>query len=336
MKKILSFLTAVAMLTSMAVSAVAADREKGEPDVFVNDSRILFQDQNPIIVDDITLVPARGVFEAMDCDVTWNGENKTVYIESDTGVREIYLTIGSTTMRVITYKSLMNRETVEYELEVPAQVINDRTLIPLRAVSEAMNCEVEWDSEDFAVRITKGEPIYLEGYTPPSPTPVEELVKMSLSTEAETVKAGETFDVYIDVENIPEDMYLSAVVATFEYDKTKLEYVEGSGAFINNDGEPYGENGNIENTEYETGTKVVFINIIEELGLSKDGHAYKATFKKLADGPAEISLGNAFNSIIRYESYYQFSTYENDEQGIVDTVIDGDDLNLDRTPLVIE
>ena len=39
------------------------------------------------------------------------------------------------------------------ELDVPAQIINDRTLVPVRAVSESFNCKVGWDEATQTVAI---------------------------------------------------------------------------------------------------------------------------------------------------------------------------------------
>ena len=39
-------------------------------------------------------------------------------------------------------------------LDVPARLLNDRTLVPIRAVSEAMEAKVEWIQEDKTVVIT--------------------------------------------------------------------------------------------------------------------------------------------------------------------------------------
>ncbi|MBP1934838.1 hypothetical protein J2Z37_004858 [Ammoniphilus resinae] len=40
------------------------------------------------------------------------------------------------------------------ELEVPAKLVNGRTLVPLRFVSEALGCDVHWDASVSLVRIT--------------------------------------------------------------------------------------------------------------------------------------------------------------------------------------
>ena len=42
-----------------------------------------------------------------------------------------------------------------YELDVAADIINDRTMVPLRFAAEALGCEVEWDGDARTVVIEK-------------------------------------------------------------------------------------------------------------------------------------------------------------------------------------
>jgi len=39
------------------------------------------------------------------------------------------------------------------ELNEPAQLMNDKTMVPLRAVSESLDCTVQWDQETKTVII---------------------------------------------------------------------------------------------------------------------------------------------------------------------------------------
>lgn len=49
----------------------------------------------------------------------------------------------------------MNVNSDVVELDVPAQIIDDRTLVPARAISEALGCNVEWDGNTRTVYITE-------------------------------------------------------------------------------------------------------------------------------------------------------------------------------------
>ena len=103
-------------------------------------------DQPPIIIDGRTLVPLRAIFEALGATVDWDGNTQTVTATRDNKV--IKITIGDNKLYV------NNNVTV---LDVPAQIINDRTLVPVRAVSEAFGCNVDWDGETRTVHITSNK-----------------------------------------------------------------------------------------------------------------------------------------------------------------------------------
>lgn len=111
--------------------------------VKIDGKKVLF-DQQPIIEEGRTLVPLRAIFEALDASVDWKNDTQTVISEKD-GVR-ISLQIGSNKLYV---------DDVEKVLDVPAKLLNGRTLVPVRAISEAFGCNVDWDNDTWTVIITK-------------------------------------------------------------------------------------------------------------------------------------------------------------------------------------
>ena len=111
--------------------------------VKVNGSSIAF-DQPPVLENGRTLVPLRAIFEALGANVQWDGNTQTV-MATKNGVI-ISLQIGSTQMYV--------NENVK-TLDVPAKLINSRTLVPVRAISEAFGCTVDWDGNTQTVLITQ-------------------------------------------------------------------------------------------------------------------------------------------------------------------------------------
>lgn len=113
--------------------------------VFVDGVQISF-DQQPIIQDDRTLVPLRGVFEALGATVYWNNDTRSVTAYKDDTTVE--LAIGSSTMYV--------NGQPRY-LDVAGQIINDRTMVPLRAISEAFGAIVYWDNDTRTVRVYSDE-----------------------------------------------------------------------------------------------------------------------------------------------------------------------------------
>lgn len=101
-------------------------------------------DQPPVNINGRVLVPMRSIFEALGAVVTWDGVQREV-----TGTLEgkvIRLRIGNT-------EASLNGKPVI--LDVPAQIINSRTLVPVRFISESLGTKVEWDQQGQTVRITR-------------------------------------------------------------------------------------------------------------------------------------------------------------------------------------
>lgn len=109
--------------------------------VYVNDKKLSF-DQPPILQDGRTLVPLRAIFEALGALVEWEPSTQTITAEKDDVV--ITLRIGS---------NEMDRNSDKITLDVPPMIINDRTLVPVRAISEAFNCTVAWDEDTRTVNV---------------------------------------------------------------------------------------------------------------------------------------------------------------------------------------
>ncbi|MBQ4159717.1 MAG: discoidin domain-containing protein [Clostridia bacterium] len=94
----------------------------------------------PIVQNGRTLVPVRFISEAFGAKVGWAEATQTVTVTK--GVNKIELQIGSD-------KMMVNGEVTT--LDVPAQTINSRTLIPLRALVEALGKQVFWDDRGLIV-----------------------------------------------------------------------------------------------------------------------------------------------------------------------------------------
>ncbi len=142
MNKKITVLTAV--LALMSFTGASAE---SEIKVFVNGNEVQFTETEPFIENDRTLVPMRAIFEALGAAVEWDEETKTVISYDPVSDVAITMQIDSQTMFV-------NGEAVT--LDVPAKIVNERTVVPIRAVSEGMNSAVDWDGETKTVTITKG------------------------------------------------------------------------------------------------------------------------------------------------------------------------------------
>lgn len=119
--------------------------DKNEVRVVVNGKQVAF-DQKPVIENSRTLVPMRAIFEALGAEVTWDNDTRSVLAVSESGTK-ITLMIDSKNM-------LVNGKDMVV-LDVPAKIMGSRTMVPLRAISEAFNCKVEWDGKNRLVTITE-------------------------------------------------------------------------------------------------------------------------------------------------------------------------------------
>ncbi len=136
MKRILSVLLIALVLICTNVSA--------EKPITVDvDYLAINFDTNPVNIDGRVLVPVRAIFEAMGASVSWNAQTQTVSSKLDGST--IVMVIGQSTMKI-------NGESIL--IDVPPQIIDGRTLVPVRAVSEALNARVKWIPEENKVSIT--------------------------------------------------------------------------------------------------------------------------------------------------------------------------------------
>ncbi len=130
-----------ALLVMLALFAGGAAYAQSDISVMVDNEEVTF-DQPPVILNDRTLVPIRAVFEKAGATVDWNGDTHTAIITGKGHI--VQIGVGN---------SYMFKDGKSIPLDVPATVINDRTLIPVRAISEAMDFGVTWNGYKRTVLI---------------------------------------------------------------------------------------------------------------------------------------------------------------------------------------
>lgn len=116
----------------------------GAPRIFVN-NYFVDSDAAPVIENGRTLVPVRIISEKLGYNVNWDAATKTVEITGD--AKTIKLTIGSSTYL---------DDGTEMPLDVGAKIVNSRTMVPIRLVSEAFSQKVIWDNENRVVAVGEG------------------------------------------------------------------------------------------------------------------------------------------------------------------------------------
>lgn len=138
-------LSAVAAAAAMTLTATPAAHAQSGVQVTVNGSPVQFNGQGPVESNGRVLVPLRGVLEKIGAYVNYDAAAKQV-----TAVRnetQIVLPLNTRTATV-------GGRAVS--LEVPAQVVNGSTLVPLRFVAESLGATVSFEASSNTVAITQG------------------------------------------------------------------------------------------------------------------------------------------------------------------------------------
>ncbi len=176
------------MLTVMMLAVLCFQVSAQEPPRVLLDGRALTFDVPPTIENGRVLVPMGAIFNAMGAVVTWDAVTSTATAIKN-GVTVI-LPIGAD------YATINGNAKT---LDVPAQIVNGRTLVPLSFIALALGGSVFWDPETTTVSIVSGLPspityeIYSNtkiGYSAPYPN----IYDASLESDSGDGIAMETAD----------------------------------------------------------------------------------------------------------------------------------------------
>lgn len=160
-RKSLVFIVSVVLLIGLiaAPAPYIAAQEAGEPKLFENldyqkyphirvniDGQQLLFDTNPQVVNGRTLVPMGTIFSTLGLTIHWDETTRTATGTSPD--MTIAFTIGSD-------QALVDGQA--RTLEVPASIINGRTMIPLRFLSEALEYKVVWIGDSNLILISRSD-----------------------------------------------------------------------------------------------------------------------------------------------------------------------------------
>ncbi len=125
----------VAPMTPLAKAVVL---KIGSPNASVADEIVKIDAENdavvPVIENDRTLVPLRFLSENFDAQVEWDGATQTVT-----------LTKGEDIIKMVIGQSAYTVNGEEKALDCPAAIMNDRTMVPIRAVLESFGKQLTWN-----------------------------------------------------------------------------------------------------------------------------------------------------------------------------------------------
>ena len=163
MKRIIQIVICFCVLCTGLCFAFAADGEGVVNHVYVNGEAVEFDVQPFTTAQGRTFVPLRGVVEKLGATVAWkdNEKIKSAFVFRD-GM-SIQLKIGEPTIEIRSFDAGLKFEYTSNPIKtaidpqqesVVPMIRNNRTLLPLRAVCEALGATISWDGDNRDVYIT--------------------------------------------------------------------------------------------------------------------------------------------------------------------------------------
>lgn len=127
--------------TALLISAVALPAAAADIQITVN-GQPLSGDVPPTVLNNRVLLPLRACAEALNATVNYDAATGSITVYA--GENKVELTLNSQTA------AINGQQT---ELDTTPQVIENRTLVPLRFLGEALKAQVNWDGTTGTVSI---------------------------------------------------------------------------------------------------------------------------------------------------------------------------------------
>lgn len=165
------FVSLVVILTMLVPSIVF-----GADPVYVKINGVLlnFEDAQPQIMNQRAMVPFRRTAEALGATVDWNKTTETATLTK--GNRTVVHTMRT---NVITVNGVAST------FDTPSAVVQNRTMMPVRMLSEALGNVVTWDNSSRTVNIVADQPSIIS--VVPDKTTVNSGEKVTISVTASSV-----------------------------------------------------------------------------------------------------------------------------------------------------
>ena len=168
-KLILMILVIASMMTFSPLHALEV-----ETSVTLN-GHYIQGETNHLLINDRVYIVARTLTDALGYEIEWFEESSQVKISSPE--KDVLLTIDQT-------EAFINQES--YRMEVAPFILDGRTYIPLRMVSEVLSCEVRWDQSTYTVHLQKENHQVHESQIYNRPYTDEDLLWLSRIVEVES------------------------------------------------------------------------------------------------------------------------------------------------------
>lgn len=155
----------IAILFALAGSytsniALASTSVFPELKVYIDEKELNFTDAKPYINESgRTMVPIRAISESFGAKVDWNDTLKMVVITHDN--IEITFKIDYVE-NVLNISDLESNQNKSITMDSKPVIINGRTFVPYRSISEAFGYEVNWNANEYKINIdtTTKKPVF--------------------------------------------------------------------------------------------------------------------------------------------------------------------------------
>ncbi|SMP57834.1 stalk domain-containing protein [Anoxynatronum buryatiense] len=180
------------ILIVILFAGVAAAPVSAAPPIRVTVDDVLLQmDVPPALIEGRTLVPLRAIFESLGAEVEWNDQTRTV--TGRKGTTTVVLPIGSR------YPTVNG---APVEIDVPGTLVNGRTMVPARFVSESFGGQVVWDGANHQIHISTSPSTsqseasstspHLTSEEAPSPSATEMMPEKAVNAQRSVVDVAST------------------------------------------------------------------------------------------------------------------------------------------------
>ncbi|HHV71715.1 MAG TPA: hypothetical protein GXX38_03775 [Clostridia bacterium] len=135
------FLAAVMIFIILISNGIAYGSNSPKIEIELDGVQADFENY-PVLKEGRVLVPVRSIFSRLNAEMNWKEESREAILIKDG--TEIVLGIDKKQAKI---------NGVDFNLDVPAQIFDGYTYVPLRFITQAFGYEVEWDQENYLVSI---------------------------------------------------------------------------------------------------------------------------------------------------------------------------------------
>ena len=117
-----------------------------EVKIEIDGKEMVPKDMPAVIIDGRTMLPMRQIAQELGCEVNWNEAAQQIYVMRESDI--IVFTVNS---------KAGYENGKEFTMDVPATIVNDRTMLPVRALADALHLNIKWDDPNRTVIINSGD-----------------------------------------------------------------------------------------------------------------------------------------------------------------------------------